>query len=196
MHATILMLLATVVFLSKEQEQETPPVKITSIPPPPEKKEEKPKMDRTLLDPKVTLDIEAKSDKDAPITQLDVKVDEDSQRETETDSDTPKGREEAVADSEMGGQGAFMAIGAGGGSAGMFGSRTGGGRKRAVNAHGGSKGSESAVDAALRWFKKHQSPDGKWDAERYFTNCTEDPKCEPGSFFNHKDSEIHPAMTG
>jgi len=141
------------------------------------------------------LDIESKSDTVAPITQLDL-PDETSSREEENDSPVPKGREEAVADSEMGGQGAFMAIGAGGGGAGMFGSRTGGGRKRAVGRGGGSKGSESAVDAALRWFKKHQSPNGMWDAEKYFQNCTEDPKCEPGSLAGYSADQVNTAMTG
>ncbi len=195
LHATALLLAGTVYFLTAEPEQEIPPVRVTSIPPPPMKKEDKPKEEREILDPKVQLDIESKSDVVAPITQLDL-PDEQSSREEENDSPVPKGREEAVADSEMGGQGAFMAIGAGGGAAGMFGSRTGGGRKRAVGRGGGSKGSESAVDAALRWFKKHQSPNGMWDAEKYFQNCTEDPKCEPGTLGGHGADEVNTAMTG
>lgn len=91
-----------------------------------------------------------------------------------------KGSEEATADCEMGGSGAFMAIGAGGGGASTFGSRSGGGRKRAVGVSGGSKASESCVDASLRFLKKHQSVDGSWDAVAYPTNCTETPQCEPG----------------
>jgi hypothetical protein len=83
-----------------------------------------------------------------------------------------KGREEAVADSEMGGQGAFMAIGAGGGSSGMFGQRSSGGRKRAVAAHGGSKGSESAVDAGLRQGIATQAADGSFATGPYRTECT------------------------
>jgi hypothetical protein len=194
LHATLIMLMGTVYFLVKEEAEETPPVRINTIPPPPPKVDEKPK-DRTLLDSKVELDTDVVADTVAPITQLDLPV-ETSQREEEDDNPVPKGREEAVADSEMGGSGAFMAIGAGGGGSGMFGSRSGGGRKRAVGRGGGSKGSESAVNAALRWFKKHQSPNGMWDAERYFQNCTEDPKCEPGSMSSRSPEEVHVAMTG
>ena len=195
LHATIILLTLTVVMLSREEEQEAPPVRITSIPPPPEKKEEKPKMEREILDPKIELDIDKKADVVAPITALDVPVDVVSKEEDNTDK-PPKGREEAVADSEMGGSGAFMAIGAGGGSAGMFGSRTGGGRRRAVGAGGGSKGSESAVDAALRWFKKHQSPNGMWELDKYVQNCTEDPKCEPGTVEHTTKENIDTALTG
>ncbi len=92
----------------------------------------------------------------------------------------PQGREAAIAESELGGSGAFFAIGAGGGAAGMFGSRSGGGRQRAVGRGGGSKGSESTVDAGLRWLKKHQQPNGMWDPVQYPANCTEEPKCEAG----------------
>ena len=52
--------------------------------------------------------------------------------------DSIDGMHAAVGDTEVGGQDSFMAIGAGGGGAGMFGSRTGGACKRAVGTFGGS----------------------------------------------------------
>ncbi|MEK7414863.1 MAG: prenyltransferase/squalene oxidase repeat-containing protein, partial [Planctomycetota bacterium] len=55
---------------------------------------------------------------------------------------------------------------------------------------------EGAVNHALEWLKKHQSPNGMWDAKDYFQNCTEDPKCEPGSIGGHGPESANTAMTG
>jgi len=175
-HVVVLGLLSLIVYAAKTETEE-PAIKTTALPPPPPVEEKKIERDITPTD--MPLDVEVESEKPSPVTELDVPVEEFS-KEDENDADVPKGREEAKADSEMGGSGAFMAIGAGGGSSGMFGSRSGGGKKRALGKFGGSKGSESAVDAALRWFKKHQSPNGMWDVDGYPANCTENPKCEPG----------------
>jgi hypothetical protein len=190
-HVLLMFVMWGIYWVVKEPDTETPPVRVATIDQPP-KKEEKPKVERTL-ETQVELQVEADSNVPSPITELNLPV-EDSQREEDQENPVPKGREEAVADSEMGGSGAFMAVGAGGGSAGMFGSRSGGGKKRAIGKFGGSRGSESAVDAALRWFKKHQSPNGCWDHVKYPANCTEDPKCEPGGG-NHAGN-IEAAMTG
>jgi hypothetical protein len=189
-HMVVLGLLSLIVYAAKEEVEE-PAVKTTSLPPPP-KVEEK-KLERDIKQTDMPLDVEVESDKPSPVNNLDVPVEEFS-REDENDADVPKGREEAKADSEAGGEGAFMAIGAGGGSSGMFGSRNGGGKKRALGRFGGSKGSESAVDAALKWFKKHQSPNGQWDVDGYPANCTEAPKCEPG--VGHTDDSGDIAGTG
>lgn len=67
-----------------------------------------------------------------------------------------------VADVELGGGEAFMAIGAGGGGAGMFGSRSGGARKRALGMAGGSQASGAAVDKGLRRLDASVSPEGWW----------------------------------
>jgi hypothetical protein len=192
-HALLIGLMSTIYFLVQQPEVDVPPVRVAMIEAPP-KKEEKPKEERTL-ETTVELDVQAESDHPNPISQLELPA-EDSEREEESESPVAKGREEAVADTELGSTGAFMAIGAGGGGAGMFGSRTGGGKKRAVGKFGGSKGSESAVDAALRWFKKHQSANGCWDSVKYVDNCTEAPKCEPGTYANVGDNETTMAMTG
>jgi len=190
LHALILGSMLFVVYATAKLETEAPPVRIATIEPPP-KKEDKPKEQRTL-ETKVELDVTAESDKPAPISTIEPT--DNTEKEEDNDNPTPKGREEAVADSEMGGSGAFMAIGGGGGASGMFGSRSGGGRKRATSRFGGSKASESAVDAALRWFKKHQSPNGSWEAVKYFSNCTDDgPKCEPGA---EREGKTNVALTG
>jgi hypothetical protein len=175
-----------------EEDIELPPMRVTAIDPPP-KPEEKREIERAV-DKEVELNVTTEAETTAPITTLEVVVEEKTMTEEDTEAEQAKGREEAVAAMETGSTGAFMAIGAGGASAGMFGNRNGGGKRRALARGGGSRASESAVDAALRWFKRHQSPDGSWDAEKYPANCSETPKCEPGR--NHTGSTTEAALTG
>ena len=197
-HGVLITVAAFAVFgAPKILEQDAPPTRVNAIEPP-IKEKEKPKEKREL-EAKVELEAPTEADTPSPVNTLDVPT-EVAEREADSDNPNPKGREEAVADSETGGSGAFMALGAGGGSAGMFGNRSGGGRKRAVGSGGGSRGSEGAVEASLRWLKRHQSPDGKWDAVQYFQNCTEGAKCEPGKYYEGKgaqgEADIHAALTG
>lgn len=180
-HLLMMLLFGMLVWATQDKETDLPPMRVTHIDPPP-KVEEKKNLEKTI-DNQVEINVATESNTAAPITQLDVPIEEKTTTEDENEADVAKGREEAVATSETGSTGAFMAIGAGGGSAGQFGSRSGGGKRRALAKGGGSRASESAVDAALRWFMRHQSPDGSWDVQTYMNNCTEaGPKCEPGHY--------------
>lgn len=190
MHAIVFLILGLVVIVGQLID-DAPPVRPATIEPPPPPPEE----ERELRELKeVTVEIESEVEVETlVVTQLDVEVEEIQTEESENSE--AKGREEAVSSSETGGSGAFMAIGAGGGAAGMFGSRTGGGKKRALGRFGGSKASESAVEAALRWFMRHQSPNGMWDVDGYPVNCTlAGPKCEPGA--GHTGDDGDAACTG
>lgn len=157
----------------------------------PLKKEEKPK-ERTLeKQPEIVAPMESETP-DVPST-LDVPVDV-IMTEDVTDANTSKGREEAVSDSERGGEGFALPMGAGGGGAGLMGNRKGGGHKRAAQRGGASPGSEAAVISSLRWFKRHQSGNGSWESDKYYQNCTEGAKCEPGKLHDASDANV--AMTG
>jgi len=75
----------------------------------------------------------AEADVAAPINQLQSQIlEEKVASDDERTVDLAKGQKEAVASSETGSTGAFMAVGAGGGSDGLFGNRTGGAKRRAL----------------------------------------------------------------
>lgn len=65
----------------------------------------------------------------------------------------------------------LASLGALGGTAGGFGGRTNSAAIAA--AQGGGKDTEAAVDRALRWFARHQMPDGGWSFD--FNAC---PSCQ------------------
>ena len=93
--------------------------------------------------------------------------------ENNMNNDTARGQGDAISDIPLGGTGVVGNFGVGGGGAGAYGFRDGGGRKRAVGRGGGSSASESAVEAALRWLARHQEEAGHWEGERKFE--AEDP---------------------
>ena len=178
-HSLALLIIATIVITQEIIEQGV--VNLTVMDPPPQPEERQP--ERDIMPPEQTSNIEADVPVENPqITQLDLPVEEIQTEDPVEMEDKARGREEAVSSSEMASSFAHMAIGAGGGAAGMFGSRSGGGRRRAVGRFGGSRASESAVEAALRWFAIHQSPNGQWSVAGYPANCDEGgPRCEPGT---------------
>jgi hypothetical protein len=97
-----------------------------------------------------------------------VEVTDHFETDNDMDSQTARGHEDAISDIPLGGTGVTGVMGVGGGGmAGCFGYRDGGGRKRAVARFGGSPATESAVEAALRWLKRHQEADGHWDNIKY-----------------------------
>jgi hypothetical protein len=191
-HALFAMIFWAVVFATTTPETELPPMGVPMVVP--TKTEVKQPVRRTI-EPTPDLNV-AEAEAVAPINNLQLPVEEKTTSEEENEAESKKGRVEAVADSEMGATGALRMIGASSGASGLSGTRIGGGKRRALMSGGGSQRSETAVDAALRWFRRHQSPNGMWDVEKYQLNCNEAPKCEPGSTGESGGSDANVAMTG
>ena len=186
-HAAALGLMALVIQATAPIEDE-PATRVVALAQPPEPIE-KPEIDEQVV-PTIPIEVPIESTVTSPDHQLDVPV-EAFTSEDPAEADVPKGRPEAKDASEMGGQGTFTAIAPGGGASGMMGRPTGGGKKKALAKGGGSAGSEKAVDGALRWFKKHQSPNGQWDVDGYAANCSDaGARCEPGSEHTGEEGDI------
>lgn len=180
-HALFVLIFSFVVYAQMEEKVEHQPIRIAMMDPPKPIDDVK-KRELIEVNKQVEIDVDKPAVDNPIVTQLEP-IPEELNTESEDQKDSvAKGREEAVSDVEAGGTAAFLNIGAGGQASGILGNRSGWGKIRArgqLGPHG--KAADAATDAGLRWLKKHQSPNGSWDAVNYVKNCTEDVKCEPGN---------------
>ena len=163
-HAVILMLM-TIVTVATNERKVDEVVITTDL-----AKKKEPEYDETKIRDifRNTKEVEAEEIVENPVfVHEEVEVTDHFETDNDMETQTARGQEDAISDIPLGGTGVVGNIGVGGGGAGCFGYRSGGGRKKAVARWGGSKASESAVDAALRWLARHQEPGGNWDAQKY-----------------------------
>lgn len=192
LHTLLALLFWAVVWVSQAvPDPELPPIRIN---PPDATEVNRPKPPAitttdTVLVPETTTDPSP-----VPVTQPN---DEPVQTDNQVDSRETQGDPLQVSTVEVSSNTTpFLALGVSGGGSGLFSDRGRGGNHRNPGPMGGSRGSEGAVQRALRWFKRHQSTNGMWDAEHYQSNCTEMPKCEPGSAATGGGSDVNVALTG
>ncbi|MHC5067961.1 MAG: prenyltransferase/squalene oxidase repeat-containing protein [Planctomycetota bacterium] len=186
-HGLGLALIALIVFTRLLPEQV--PIRVEPLPLAVEQPEER--KDRELIKREMTAPEVSENPDEPVVADLEVPVEEPMVETDEVSEAALAESNEASSVSEMGGMNAFMAIGGGSGAAGAYGRRSGAGRRHALRKGGGSPGSEGAVDRALRWFVRHQSPDGRWDVDGYGKNCAlPGPKCEPGTARTGKDGDV------
>ena len=111
-------------------------------------------------------------------------------------SEQPKGEPENASNKDLEDVSFSDAFGlAGGPPAGARGRADGIGRF--VGGPNGRPPSEDAVDAGLRWLKRHQSPDGRWDSDGWQGNC-ESGGCKvvPGTGHDTGGSHYDVGLTG
>ena len=190
-HVLMLLLMYGIYWVVKAPSNETPPVRPNLFMAP----EKKPPVTKPVLLDKKPIPIETDSEVVTPETPQIVENIEPvpSTQENEVDP-TPRGDPNEIADSALGGPGLLSTIGLESSSKGLFGPRGKGGPRRG-GPNGPPPGTTVHVDSALRWFKKHQSANGMWDAVNFYRNCTEDPKCEPGAEAHGGPANYDVAMT-
>jgi hypothetical protein len=125
------------------------------------------------------------------ITKEDLPIDELETPDNMEREHKARGRQEAISTIELQGDGWVGVFGVGGGGSGAYGWRDGGGKKRAIGKFGGGAATESAVLAALRWFKRHQNPEGFWSLYHYFNECKLAPPCSHNANFGRGDKQIY-----
>jgi hypothetical protein len=175
-HAAAIAVMTAVVYSSVEPPVELPPIRVPTLVPPEKQPEQqkKPVVDTT----EITIAITETQETTQPVTIVEI-TDPETSNDDNQDDGSP-GEVAAVSSSETGSDGFFPTIGTSGGSSSMFSKRKGIGKLKATGKHGDG-GRTSSVEMALRWFKRHQSPNGMWDVDQYQANCTDGlPKCEPG----------------
>ncbi|MBA2482735.1 MAG: terpene cyclase/mutase family protein [Planctomycetes bacterium] len=191
-HASALMLFGMIAFYAK-QEEDPRITTVTRISLP----ETKPERQDPVQDPVKPTEtvIEAVDEITAPESEIMTEI-VISSVESENLSEQKQGDKAKVADMELASDFTLVAIGAGGGDAGKNGIPDGGGPTRAAilqrkKTNKEIKGTLTNVEAALRWFKKHQSPNGMWDVDGYQQNCTDGGgRCEPGTAHAGEDGDI------
>ncbi|MBA3936335.1 MAG: hypothetical protein H0X38_02650 [Planctomycetes bacterium] len=146
--------------------------------------------------PRPEIDTTPVEEEAAPTTPIVEPVADEDTSDADTDDAGKSGDPTAVSTMENHGAGIVVVTGAGGPSSGIFSLRTPDGRKKAAKKGGGGPATEAAVHDSLRWFKRHQSANGMWDAEHYQDNCQTGLKCEPGSTTSSGGSDVNVALTG
>lgn len=187
-HIIILCLTILVIIEEPPQEQVIEmPTELTE-----EKQEEfKPEKKRDVFKQEKEVEQEEQVVEDPVVKEAE----ESDHNETDNNEDfqMSKGKSDKQSDSPLDGKFNNRNIGLGGGAGGMFGGRFGG--RKNLRALGGSKATESAVQSGLLWLKRHQSPDGKWDADNFTQNCGKEAKF-PGSCGGTGSSWVDPGVTG
>ena len=176
-HVTMVAIMAAVVYASAPVEQELPPLRLVTLS---EAQQEKPKEKFSIKDPETAIEITEQAEKTQPVSMVEITDVETTFEEDHLEKGNP-GESDAVAAVETGGKSLFMSLGAGSQDAGMFSKRKGADKLRASAQSSTGPERTRSTEAALRWFKRHQSPNGMWDVDNYQVNCLDGmPKCEPG----------------
>jgi hypothetical protein len=171
-HVILLLLMSLIVVSQERMEMDETAVLMNLAEKPPA--EERPPPDRRELFAQER-EIDMQPEELPVLVHEEVEIRYDMETENNMDENAARGQDDAISDIPLGGTGVVGSLGVGGGGAGCFGFRTGGGRKLAALRGGGSKRSEAAVDAALEWLARHQERDGRWDCDKYEGRGLNDP---------------------
>lgn len=162
---TLLILLITLIGLAIMRVKDKDTVIVTDLAKEKEPEEIKEQRERDVIErPEVPV-VEEVNDQTPIVTHEEVEISDHVETADDSDFNETKG-EDGISDVYLGGSGTVAALGLGGGGGGAFGRPGGrGGRLRRAIRGGGGRATESAVDRALEWLARHQSPDGSWKVQ-------------------------------